>query len=205
MKHQNAYASHKYFSKLALECFLWAKIICQPVVVYTNDENNQAMRILYEFLWLKVSSAYQNRLLTQSEISSTLSDGWWLAISKIKHKENKFRFCFQAIKQFIDLLNSQHQPRKVITPETAIQYLSARKFDVRKAVELYEANNLTRQREGLFGIDSKIDPLRSELETGKFTVLVSTSNKSYHDLPLVKAIKLTATIVTNSFIKRRSM
>lgn len=71
------------------------------------------------------------------------------------------------------MINSQHQPRKVITPETAIQYLSARKFDIPKAVALYEANNLTRLREGLFGIDYKADPLRNELETGKFTVLVS--------------------------------
>lgn len=80
---------------------------------------------------------------------------------------------FQAVKQFIDLINSQHQPRKVITPETAVQYLSARKFDIPKAVALYEANNLTRQREGLFGIDISAGPLRNELETGKFTVLVS--------------------------------
>lgn len=94
-------------------------------------------------------------------------DGWH--IKNIKSQISPL----QAIKQFIDLINLQHQPRKVITPETAIQYLSARKFDIPKAVALYEANNLTRQREGLFGIDSKADPLRSELETGKFTVLVS--------------------------------
>jgi tyrosine-protein phosphatase non-receptor type 9 len=83
----------------------------------------------------------------------------------------------QAIKQFIDLLNSSspHQPRKTVTKETALQYLSARKFDIPKAVALYEANNQTRQREGLYGIDSNADPLRSELATGKFTVLVSES------------------------------
>lgn len=77
------------------------------------------------------------------------------------------------MKQFLDLLSSQqHQPRKV-TPETAIQYLAARKFDVQKAVALYQANLATREREGLFGIDSSVDPLRSELESAKFTVLVS--------------------------------
>ena len=80
----------------------------------------------------------------------------------------------QAIKQFIDLLNSssEHKPRRV-SPETAIQYLSARKFDIPKAVALYEANSQTRLREGLYGIDSNVDPLRAELATGKFTVLVS--------------------------------
>lgn len=80
----------------------------------------------------------------------------------------------KAVKQFLDLISSQHhQPRNV---STAIQYLAARKFDVPKAVALYEANLATRQREGLFGIDSSlasVDPLRSELESGKFTVLVS--------------------------------
>ena len=81
----------------------------------------------------------------------------------------------QAIKQFIDLVNSSspHQHLKIVTPETAIQYLSARKFDIPKAVALYESNAQTRQREGLYGIDSNVDPLRSELETQKFTVLVS--------------------------------
>lgn len=81
----------------------------------------------------------------------------------------------QAIKQFIDLINSQHQPCKLITTETAVQYLHARKFDVQKAVELYQANLSTRKREELFGIDPTSDPLRIELASEKFTVLVSYS------------------------------
>lgn len=64
-------------------------------------------------------------------------------------------------------------PRKNVSPETAIQYLSARKFDIPKAVALYEANSQTRKREELYGIDSTRDPLRTELATEKFTVLVS--------------------------------
>lgn len=87
--------------------------------------------------------------------------------------QTKTAIPFQAVKQFIDLLSSkQNQPRKV-TPETAIQYLSARKFDVPKAVALFEANVAARHREGLFFCDSSVDPLRSELESAKFTVLVS--------------------------------
>lgn len=87
----------------------------------------------------------------------------------------KLLYLFQAVKQFIDLLSSkQNQPRKV-TPETAIQYLSARKFDVPRAVALYEANLAARHREGLLFCDSSVDPLRSELESAKFTVLVSFS------------------------------
>jgi tyrosine-protein phosphatase non-receptor type 9 len=83
----------------------------------------------------------------------------------------------QAVKQFIDLLNSsssQQQPKnKQISSATAIQYLYARKFDVPKAVALYEANHSTRHREGLYGFNVSTDPLRTELETGKFTILVS--------------------------------
>lgn len=54
-----------------------------------------------------------------------------------------------------------------------MRFLYARKFDVQKAVQLYEANIEIRVREGLYGIDSSNDPLLSELKTGKFTILVS--------------------------------
>ncbi|CAH1729580.1 unnamed protein product [Chironomus riparius] len=79
----------------------------------------------------------------------------------------------KAVKQFIDLLNSSSPHQKQISSSTAIQYLFARKFDIPKAVALYEANYLIRQREGLYGFDTALDPLRSELETGKFTILPS--------------------------------
>lgn len=94
-----------------------------------------------------------------------------------RERSSRISSCLQAIKQFIDLLNSQHQQRKAVSPEVAIQYLSARKFDIPKAVALYEANLRTRQLEGLYGFHSTVDPLRSELETGKFTVLVSELNE----------------------------
>jgi hypothetical protein len=90
-----------------------------------------------------------------------------------------FQICLQAVKQFIDLLNSspQHQNKKQISSTTAIQYLYARKFDIPKAVALYEANHSTRQREGLYGFNASVDPLLTELETGKFTILVSRADK----------------------------
>lgn len=90
-----------------------------------------------------------------------------------------FILCLQAVKQFIDLLNSssQHQNKKQISSSTAIQYLYARKFDIPKAVALYEANHSTRQREGLYGFNACVDPLLTELETGKFTILVSRAKK----------------------------
>lgn len=64
-----------------------------------------------------------------------------------------------------------------MSPETALRYLQARKLDVQKAVQLYQNDIETRRREGLYGIDSKSDPLSTELATGKFTILVV--DKSY--------------------------
>jgi tyrosine-protein phosphatase non-receptor type 9 len=87
-------------------------------------------------------------------------------------------FCFQAVKQFIDLIHhsttsTTNPNRKNITPSIALKFLLARKFDIRRAVALYEQNELIRTKEGLHNFDPMTDPLRSELETGKFTILVS--------------------------------
>lgn len=83
------------------------------------------------------------------------------------------------MKQFIDLINSSSSSssndpnRKAVTPAIATKFLLARKFDIPRAVALYEQHELIRQREGLYGFDPMLDPLRAELETGKFTILVS--------------------------------
>lgn len=81
----------------------------------------------------------------------------------------------QAVKQFIDLINSSSSDpnRKAVTPAIATKFLLARKFDIPRAVALYEQHELIRQREELYGFDPLNDPLRTELETGKFTMLVS--------------------------------
>ncbi|XP_055634706.1 tyrosine-protein phosphatase non-receptor type 9 isoform X2 [Toxorhynchites rutilus septentrionalis] len=78
-----------------------------------------------------------------------------------------------AVKQFIDLINSSSSDphRKVVTPAIATKFLLARKFDIPRAVALYEQHELIRQREELYGFDPLNDPLRTELETGKFTML----------------------------------
>ena len=43
-----------------------------------------------------------------------------------------------------------------------------------RAVALYEQHEATRNREGLVHFDPSREPLKSELDTGKFTILVST-------------------------------
>lgn len=55
---------------------------------------------------------------------------------------------------------------------TAVKFLCARKFDVARAVALYEQHEATRYREGLTSFDPSVDPLKTELETEKFTILV---------------------------------
>lgn len=64
-------------------------------------------------------------------------------------------------------------PGRAVTAATAIKFLFARKFDVHRAVALYEQHEIIRQKEGLHNFDPMIEPLRSELSTGKFTILVT--------------------------------
>ncbi|PSN44109.1 Tyrosine-protein phosphatase non-receptor type 9 [Blattella germanica] len=54
---------------------------------------------------------------------------------------------------------------------TAVKFLAARKFDVNRALALYEQHEATRHREGLVRFDPSREPLKSELDTGKFTIL----------------------------------
>jgi len=84
---------------------------------------------------------------------------------KTKHK--------QATKEFVEQVNELRRARNVgpLSWNTAVKFLMARKFDVSRAVSLYEQHEATRQREGLSHLDPDIDPLRTELTTGKFTIL----------------------------------
>lgn len=78
----------------------------------------------------------------------------------------------QAVKEFIELVSKKVE-RKSISQTTALKFLLARKFDVQRAVALFEQHELIRKQEGLYNLDPMSDPLRSELETGKFTILVN--------------------------------
>uniref|UniRef100_A0A182VA45 Tyrosine-protein phosphatase non-receptor type 9 n=1 Tax=Anopheles merus TaxID=30066 RepID=A0A182VA45_ANOME len=82
-------------------------------------------------------------------------------------------WALKAVKQFIDRINSSSNDpnRKAVTPAIATRFLLARKYDITRAMALYEQHELIRQREGLYGFDPQTEPLRTELETGKFTIL----------------------------------
>lgn len=63
--------------------------------------------------------------------------------------------------------------RRQITASIAVKFLLARKFDVPRAVVLYEQHEVARIREGLYDFDPRSEKLKRELDSGKFTILVS--------------------------------
>ncbi|XP_059060414.1 tyrosine-protein phosphatase non-receptor type 9-like [Achroia grisella] len=74
-----------------------------------------------------------------------------------------------ATKAFLDTLSEAGAA--CVSRATAIKFLLARKFDVDRAFALWRQHEATRRREGLSKFEPFEDPLRTELETGKFTIL----------------------------------
>lgn len=64
-------------------------------------------------------------------------------------------------------------------PRSALKFLMARKFDVPRSLQLYQSHETVRIREGIVKFDPHTDPLKRELETGKFTILVSYKDCIY--------------------------
>lgn len=89
--------------------------------------------------------------------------------------ETKLLTILQAVKQFVDIVNGvgSNITRKNVSTTTAIKFLFARKFDVQRAITLYEQHEQIRHRECLYNLNPISDHLQTELETGKFTILVS--------------------------------
>ncbi|XP_041980449.1 tyrosine-protein phosphatase non-receptor type 9-like [Aricia agestis] len=93
-----------------------------------------------------------------------------------------------ATKAFLEALSETGAA--CVSRATAIKFLLARKFDVARAHALWRQHEATRRREGLVKFEPFEEPLKSELETGKFTILptrdamgaaiaVFTANKHY--------------------------
>uniref|UniRef100_A0A8C7XUB2 Tyrosine-protein phosphatase non-receptor type 9 n=1 Tax=Oryzias sinensis TaxID=183150 RepID=A0A8C7XUB2_9TELE len=75
--------------------------------------------------------------------------------------------------QFLEEINKwtiQHGVSP-LSKELAIKFLMARKFDVLRAIELFHSYRETRLKEGIVRLQPQEEPLRSELLSGKFTVL----------------------------------
>ncbi|XP_069023347.1 tyrosine-protein phosphatase non-receptor type 9 isoform X3 [Embiotoca jacksoni] len=78
-----------------------------------------------------------------------------------------------AVEEFLREVRSREQPHSagLVSQPTAVKFLMARKFDVSRAIDLFQAYKNTRIKEGIFNINPDEEPLRSELLSGKFTVL----------------------------------
>ncbi|CAG0919033.1 unnamed protein product [Notodromas monacha] len=78
-----------------------------------------------------------------------------------------------ATKDFLVKINELRQRRNAgpVSWNTAVKFLMARKFNVDRAIVLFHQHETTRQREGLTFFNPLDDPLKSELESGKFTIL----------------------------------
>ncbi|XP_061536069.1 tyrosine-protein phosphatase non-receptor type 9 isoform X2 [Phycodurus eques] len=78
-----------------------------------------------------------------------------------------------AVEEFLSEVRCREQPHCVglVSQATAVKFLMARKFDVSRAVDLLQAYKNTRIKEGIINIDPDEEPLRSELLSGKFTIL----------------------------------
>ncbi|XP_034043410.1 tyrosine-protein phosphatase non-receptor type 9 [Thalassophryne amazonica] len=78
-----------------------------------------------------------------------------------------------AVEEFLSEVQSREQPHSAafVSHPTAIKFLMARKFEVSRAIVLFQAYKNTRIKEGIISINPDEEPLRSELLSGKFTVL----------------------------------
>ncbi|KAJ8000485.1 hypothetical protein DPEC_G00180620 [Dallia pectoralis] len=78
-----------------------------------------------------------------------------------------------AVEEFLSEVRSREHPHTaaLVTQTTAVKFLMARKFDVSRAVDLFQAYKNTRIKEGIFDINPEEQTLRTELLCGKFTVL----------------------------------
>ncbi|KAG7461665.1 hypothetical protein MATL_G00193490 [Megalops atlanticus] len=77
-----------------------------------------------------------------------------------------------AVEEFlVELRNREQHGVVMVSQSTAVKFLMARKFDVSRAIDLFQAYKNTRIKEGIYNINPDEEPLRSELLSGKFTVL----------------------------------
>lgn len=79
----------------------------------------------------------------------------------------------KILNDFLNVVNKSRvqNNEQLMRPKTACKFLMARKFDLNRSLELYKSHETIRFREGLVKFDPLQDPLKRELETGKFTIL----------------------------------
>lgn len=79
----------------------------------------------------------------------------------------------EAVVSFLKVVNDVIRGNDSVhmSEKTALKFLVARKFDVHRALQLYQMHEVTRLREGLTNIDPSDENLRAELNSSKFTIL----------------------------------
>ncbi|XP_024204749.1 tyrosine-protein phosphatase non-receptor type 9 isoform X1 [Pan troglodytes] len=79
----------------------------------------------------------------------------------------------KATKQFLEEINKWTVQYNVspLSWNVAVKFLMARKFDVLRAIELFHSYRETRRKEGIVKLKPHEEPLRSEILSGKFTIL----------------------------------
>jgi len=98
----------------------------------------------------------------------------------------------EATKKFLENVNKWRSARELeeLPWTSAVKFLMARKFNVERALVLYQQHEIMRIREGLSFFDHSSGPLQSELSKGKFTILpcrdpngaaIALFNLSHHD------------------------
>merc|ERR1719158_307661 len=97
-----------------------------------------------------------------------------------------------ATEKFLENVNKWRAARelKQLSRSSALKFLMARKFNVDRALVLYQQHEIMRIREGLTYFDHSSGPLQSELSKGKFTILpcrdpngaaIALFNLSHHE------------------------
>lgn len=80
----------------------------------------------------------------------------------------------KALSAFLNVVNNVirgNGSENPMSDKTALKFLISRKFDVERALQLYQMHEVTRLRERLTNIDLNDPNLKAELESGKFTIL----------------------------------
>jgi len=78
-----------------------------------------------------------------------------------------------ATTKFLENVNKWRAARELteLSWSSAVKFLMARKFNVERALVLYQQHEIMRIREGLTYFDHSSGPLQAELKRGKFTIL----------------------------------
>ncbi|CAG5136093.1 unnamed protein product [Candidula unifasciata] len=79
----------------------------------------------------------------------------------------------KIIQQFLEEINICQESRKrsPVSWSTGCKFLMARKFDLKRAIDLFFSHELTREKEDLLLIDASDRFLQKELSTEKFSIL----------------------------------